>query len=104
LEGLSRELTWLRIDAWQPERIKTELSELLGFQVVVYQRYGHQPHAASWARPVKARRRIIVEGSSCAERDVVGGGVCRPSAVPERYPGGLIERPVVPRVGVSRTA
>jgi hypothetical protein len=47
-EGLSRDLTWLRIDAWEPGPLKTQLRELLGSQVAVYQRYGHESQAASW--------------------------------------------------------
>jgi hypothetical protein len=47
-KGLSRNLTWLRINAWDPEPTKAQLRDLLGFQPTVYQRYGPQPRAASW--------------------------------------------------------
>ncbi len=49
-EGLSRKLTWLRVDAWEPAPLKAQLTEYLGgrFVPTVYQRYGPQPAAASW--------------------------------------------------------
>lgn len=48
--GLSRNLTWLRIDAWEPDPLKRALYAYLpeGAHVSVYQRYGPQPRAASW--------------------------------------------------------
>lgn len=49
-DGLSRHLTWLRLDAWDPEPLKRALHAYLpaGAQVSVAQRHGPEPQAASW--------------------------------------------------------
>jgi hypothetical protein len=48
-DGLSKKLTWLRIESWDPDPLKQQLTEYLaGFVPSVYQRYDPEPDKASW--------------------------------------------------------
>lgn len=54
--GLSKRLTWVRIDAWDPPRVQAAMQSYLGLSVdpmtrppTVYQRYGWEPDLPAWS-------------------------------------------------------
>jgi hypothetical protein len=70
-EGLPKTLTNVRVDAWEPERVKRDLQQYLGEEVSVRQRYPPTPDQASWTitAPRGGVRQWTTSGSLCEAAD-----------------------------------